>query len=167
MYYCRAPSSEVNGTCEIPRVCFSALAVLGAQLKLGRVFRCLSRWTETRWFQKGGSRPTCSWACRFQVSSGAMLEKVLGAAASLASGYICLLYNYIFSSSVLLTDSSLVEAIKKLWLLWQDSGSSCTSRELPKLIKTNQRGTSSEKKIFHASDQDLLKYEFFQPCFLK
>lgn len=117
--YCWTPSSSVNGTREIPRVCFSALAGLSAELKLGRVFRCLSRWTETRWFQKGGSQPTCSWARRFQVSSEATLEKVLRAAASLASGYICLLYNYVFSSSVLLTDSSLVEAVKKLWLLWQ------------------------------------------------
>lgn len=33
----------------------------------------------------------------------AALEKVLQAAASLAPGYICLLYNYIFSALVLLT----------------------------------------------------------------
>lgn len=94
------PSSEVNGTREISWVCLPALAGLGAQLNLG--FTCLSRWTETRWFQEGGSHPTCSWVHPCQVSSGATLEKVLQAAASLASGYICLLYNYIFSS-VLLT----------------------------------------------------------------
>lgn len=58
-----------------------------------------------------------------------------------------------------------MEAIKKLWLLWQDSGSCCTSRELPKFIKTNQRGTSSEEKNFHASGQDLSKHEFFKPFF--
>jgi len=103
VYYCWAPSSEVNGTREIPWVFVLVLAGLGTQLKLGRGFRCLSRWTETQWFQKGGSHPTCSWACWLWASSGATLEKVLWAAASLASGYICRLYNSIFSSSVLLT----------------------------------------------------------------
>lgn len=58
-----------------------------------------------------------------------------------------------------------MEAIKKLWFLWQNSGSSCTSESCFNLLKINQRGMSSEKKIFHASEQDLSKYEFFIQTF--